>query len=236
MDSLEISGKTVEEATERAEKKFGISREEMKISVLKEGKSGILGIGAEEAKILVEFNNADAPPADRTDTEEVARQTLNDLLGLMGFQAKVVAEKSFIGEDDENLAPITFNITGDDDVGILIGRHGQTMSSLQYLVRIILSRRIKTPPPLIIDIDGYKQRRYEGLRETAKRLAEQVKTRRVPFTLEPMPAIERRIIHLTLADDPNVTTQSTGEGEARKVVISPKNTGRVYRRPPPNNR
>jgi spoIIIJ-associated protein len=99
----------------------------------------------------------------------------------------------------------------------------------------MLTHRLENTPPIIIDIDGYKERRYDALRETAKRLAEQVKTRRIPFTLEPMPAIERRIIHMTLANDPNVTTQSTGEGEARKVVISPKNAGK-YHRPPPNNR
>ncbi len=236
MESLEISGKTVEEAIERALKKLRVSREEIKVTVLKEGKSGMFGIGAEEAQILVELIDEDSPASDEPDTEKAARQILEDLLKLMGFQAKVVTEESFIGEDDEARTPITFNITDDDDVGILIGRHGQTMASLQYLVRIMLTHRIENSPPVIIDIDGYKERRYNALRETAKRLAEQVKMRRVPFTLEPMPAIERRIIHITLANDPGVTTQSTGEGEARKVVISPKNVGRGYHRPPPNNR
>jgi spoIIIJ-associated protein len=236
MESLEITGKTVEEAIECAQKKLGVSRDMIKVTVLKEGKSGILGIGAEEAQIRVEPIEKSTLLPDEINVEEAAKQILKELLRLMGFQAKVIAEKSFVGEDDETLVPLTFNITGDDDVGILIGRHGQTMSSLQYIMRIILSRQLDNPPPVIIDIDGYKRRRYDALRETAKRLAEQVKTRRIPFTLEPMPAIERRIIHLALANDPNVTTQSTGEGEARKVVISPKNLGRGYRRPPPNNR
>jgi spoIIIJ-associated protein len=233
MESLEISGKTVEEAIERALKKLGVSREEIKVTVLKEGKSGILGIGAGEAQILVEPVTS---YQEKQDAAGLAKQILEELLQLMGFQTKVVPEKSFVGDEDETNSPLTFNITGDDDVGILIGRHGQTMASLQYLVRIILTHRIQDSPPIVIDVDGYKQRRYDALRETAKRLAEQVKMRRIPFTLEPMPAIERRIIHLTLANDPNVTTQSTGEGEARKVVISPKNTGRGYHRPPPNNR
>jgi spoIIIJ-associated protein len=233
MESLKISGKTVEEAIERALEKLGVSRDEIKVTVLKEGKSGILGIGAGEAQILVEPVTS---TQEKQDAAGLAKQTLEELLQLMGFQTKVVPEKSFVGDDDETLSPLTFNITGDDDVGILIGRHGQTMASLQYIVRIILTRRIQDSPPIVIDVDGYKQRRYDALRETARRLAEQVKTRRIPFTLEPMPAIERRIIHLTLANDPDVTTQSTGEGEARKVVISPKNTGRGYRRPPPINR
>ncbi|MBN1366745.1 MAG: protein jag [Dehalococcoidales bacterium] len=235
MESLEMSGKNVEEAIEKALKTLGVSREEIKVTILREGKSGLFGIGTEEAEILVE-TTGDSPVSDsKSDAETAARQILEDLLNLMGFQAKVITEESFIVTDDEERIPITFNITDDDDVGILIGRHGQTMSSLQYLVRIMLSHRIENSPPVIVDIDGYKERRYNSLRETAKRLAEQVKTRRTPFTLEPMPAIERRIIHTTLANDPNVITQSTGEGEARKVVISPKNAGR-YHRPPPNNR
>lgn len=235
MESLEMSGKTVQEAIERALQKLGVSREEIKVTVLREGKSGMFGIGAEEAEILVEPIDDNQAPVNESDAEGHARQIIEELLRLMDFQAKVIKEESFIGHDDENRMPITFNITGDDDVGILIGRHGQTIASLQYLVRIILTHLMENSPPVIIDIDGYKERRYNALRETAKRLAEQVKTRRIPFTLEPMPAIERRIIHMTLANDPNVTTQSTGEGEARKVIISPKNAGR-YHRPPPNNR
>lgn len=235
MESLEMSGKTVEDAIERALKQLGVSREEVRITVLREGKSGVFGIGTEEAEVLVEPLEENLVSPDKSDAETAARKIIEDLLDLMGFQAKVITEESFIGNDDEDRMPLTFNITDDDDVGILIGRHGQTMASLQYLVRIMLTRYMENSPPVIIDIDGYKERRYDALRETAKRLAEQVKTRRMPFTLEPMPAIERRIIHMTLANDPNVTTQSIGEGEARKVVISPKNAGR-YHRPPPNNR
>ena len=235
MESLEMSGKTVEDAIERALKQLGVSREEVKITILREGKSGMFGIGSEEAEVLVELLEEYPVSPDKSEAEAAARKILEDLLALMGFEAKVITEESFIGNDDEERMPITFNITGDDDVGILIGRHGQTMASLQYLVRIMLTRYMENTPPVIIDIDGYKERRYDALRETAKRLADQVKTRRMPFTLEPMPAIERRIIHMTLANDPNVTTQSIGEGEARKVVISPKNAGR-YHRPPPNNR
>ncbi len=235
MESLEMTGKTVEDAIERALKKLGVTREEVKITILREGKSGMFGIGAEEAEVLVETVEGNPAFPDKSEAEAAARQILEDLLRLMGFKAKVLTEESFIGNDDEERIPITFNITDDDDVGILIGRHGQTMAGLQYLVRIMLTRRIENSPPVIIDIDGYKERRYDALRETAKRLAEQVKTRRIPFTLEPMPAIERRIIHMTLANDTNVTTQSIGEGDARKVVISPKNVGRFHR-PPPNNR
>ena len=225
MESIEISGKTVEDAIQQAKDKLGVSRDELKITILREGKSGILGIGAEEAKILVE----QIPLENIEKLTDLSKSILEDLLKLMGINAQIVTENPLVFEENGTTPSITFNITGDDDVGILIGRHGQTISSLQYILRIIIARRETMPPPIIIDVDGYKQRRYEALRATAKRLAEQVKSRRTPFTLEPMPAFERRIIHLTLANDPGVNTQSTGEGEARKVIISPKNIGKGSR-------
>ena len=116
---------------------------------------------------------------------------------------------------------IAFDIRG-DDLGILIGRRGQTLACLQYIVRLIIAHQIKTWVPIIIDVEGYRQRRYEDLRALASRLAEQVTVKGMPFTLRPMPAYERRIIHLTLAEHPDVTTQSVGVGEARKVVILPR--------------
>lgn len=121
--------------------------------------------------------------------------------------------------------PITFNIKG-DDLGILIGRRGQTLASLQYLVRIIVSYKVGDWSPIIIDVDGYKQRRYKALQALALRMADQVKNRKIPFSMEPMPAYERRIVHLTLVGNPHVTTQSVGLGEARKVVIIPREQAR----------
>ena len=92
----------------------------------------------------------------------------------------------------------------------------------RYIVRLIVANKAKARVPIVIDVEGYKQRRYEALRALAHRMAEQVKARGRPFALEPMPAYERRIIHMALADDPDVTTESVGEGEVRKVVIMPK--------------
>jgi spoIIIJ-associated protein len=232
MESFEISGKTVEEAVQRAAEKLGVSRDEVKYKVLKEGKSGILGIGAEDAKILVE---PVASPEDEIDVAALAKSILEDLLRQMSFKVMVVVGKPLVDESTEAAPMVTFNVTGDDDIGILIGRHGQTISSLQYLLRVIVSNRVKSPPSIIVDIDGYKQRRYAALRATAKRLAEQVKTRKSPFTLEPMPAFERRIIHLALANDPDVTTQSIGEGDGRKVVIMPQNMNKGTRTGRSNN-
>ena len=143
----------------------------------------------------------------------------------MGVSASVVASDQPIGgAEGAAVTPITFDITG-DDLGILIGRRGQTLACLQYMVRLIVSHQTKAETPIVVDVEGYKKRRYESLRALAQRLAEQVKASKVPVTLEPMPAYERRIVHLALAEHPEVTTQSIGVGEARRVVIEAKKPG-----------
>jgi len=159
-------------------------------------------------------------PEEESDITEVTKGVLETLLSKMGVVASVVPQvKPFV--EGEDSTPIAFNIEG-DDLGILIGRQGQTLSCLQHMVRLIVVHQTKVWVPMVIEVEGYKQRRSQALRVLAYRMAEQVKTEEMPFTLEPMPAYERRIIHLVLADDPDVTTQSTGEGGARKVVILPK--------------
>jgi len=161
-------------------------------------------------------------PGKEGNLAETVKVVLETLLTLLGADASVVFQvQPFAEEKEEAPAPIAINIEG-DDLGILIGRRGQTLSCLQYIVRLIVAQQTKAWVPLTIDVEKYKQRRYESLQALARRMAEQVEARGVPFTLEPMTAYERRIIHLTLADHPAVTTQSVGEGEARKVVILPK--------------
>jgi spoIIIJ-associated protein len=148
-----------------------------------------------------------------------AREILEKLLELMGIEATVTSSTDFPVEGDDGMLEFaSLNIEG-EDLGILIGRKGQTLSSLQYMVRLILCQQTQEKIPIIIDIEGYKRRRYNALRALAERIAEQVKLWKRPFTLEPMPAFERRIIHLTLANYPGITTESTGTGENRKVVI-----------------
>ena len=147
---------------------------------------------------------------------------LETLLDSMGIDASVEQQdSSFIEREEGAETPITLDVKG-DDLGILIGRRGQTLACLQYIVRLIVTNQTKTRVHIVIDVEGYKQRRYQSLRTLALRIAEQVKAQRAQFALEPMPAYERRIIHLTLSDHPDVTTQSDGVGEVRKVVISPR--------------
>ena len=218
MENLEVSAKTVEEAIQQALNQLGVSREEVKVTVLNEGRQGILGLGSEEARVRVEL--LESQP--ESDMAGEVRDVLETLISKMGIVASVMplAEPP-VGGGKEAPPPIAFNIEG-EELGILIGRRGQTLSCLQFMVRLIMAHQTKYWLPIMIDVEGYKRRRYEALRALAWRMAEQVKIKAMPFTLEPMPAYERRIIHFALADDPDVTTQSTGEGEARKVVILPK--------------
>jgi len=191
----------------------------VEVTVLSEGKTGILGLGAEEARIRV---RPMVPISEEeSDMAGVTKSVLETLLSRMGVPASVIPYAQPLVEGETGTTPIAFDIKG-DDLGILIGRRGETLACLQYMVRLIMAHQRKAWLPIFIDVDGYKERRFGALRSLALRMAEQVKVERTPFTLEPMPAYERRIIHLTLADNPDVTTQSTGEGEARKVVISPK--------------
>ena len=177
-----------------------------------------MGLGTEEALIRVE--PLVSAPEKEGDIADAATGILETLLSLMGVTASVVSPaKSFA--EGEDTASIAFDIKG-DDLGILIGRRGQTLSCLQYIVRLIVSHQTEAWVPIIIDVEEYKQRRYEALQALAWRIAEQVKTEGESFSLEPMSAYERRIIHITLAEHPDVTTRSIGEGEARKVVVLPK--------------
>ena len=208
MDELEITANTVEEALEEAEERLGMKRDRFEVEVIKEGKSGILGIGGEEAVIKVR-----PLPSVEEDLVKIAREVLDKLLNLLGVTAEVEVLSDQI--------PTTFNIKG-DDLGILIGRHGQTIVSLEYIVKLIVAARLKGWQPLFIDIGGYRERRRSSLQQLALHLAEQVKLEHRDIILEPMSASERRIIHLTLADHPEVVTHSIGVGEDRKVVISPK--------------
>jgi len=220
-ESLEMSARTVEEAIQAALNQLGVSREEVEVNVISEGKQGILGIGASEAVVRVTLleSGSNEPEEDVT---AYAGETINTLLSLLSMNG--TAEYQPTPDEDNNeesVESICFNIEG-EDLGILIGRRGQTLSCLQYIVRLIVGHQKHVWKPVILDVEGYKQRRYEALKVFARQMAEQVKSRKKSFTLEPMPAYERRIIHLALVDHPDVITESIGQGDSRRVVILPK--------------
>lgn len=205
MEGIEIVAATVEQAIEKAEAQLGLSRDQFEVEVVREEKSGILGVGDKEALIRV---TPLTPP--ETDVVQIITEILETLLGLLDVKGSVEVLSDEI--------PLALDIKG-DDLGILIGRRGQTLACLEYITKLIVAGRLKTWLPLSVDVAGYKERRRDSLQRLALYLAEQVKSRLRPITMEPMPADERRIVHLTLADNPDVTTNSIGEGESRKVVI-----------------
>jgi len=210
MEALEVSAKTVEEAVELALDELNLARSEVEIEVLQEGKAGILGWRGEDARVRV----TPLLTANSRDVAAVSREVVENLLFLM----KVDATVQVAGGED---LPLSVDISN-GDLGVLIGRRGQTLASLQYLVSIIIGRKFKSGVRVIIDVAGYRKRRDEELQNMTLRVAELVKSTRRSITLEPMPSMERRVIHLTLRDDPELATQSVGFGDSRKVVIYPK--------------
>ena len=238
MESLEMSARTVEEAIDLALARLGKQRDEVQISILSPGRSGILGIGHEDARILVspmdfsegepaatapagavaaaEAEEAEAGPAlSDEEIADEAEDVLRNILQRMGLPGRIAVTPA------EGERPLTLNISG-ADMAQLIGRRGETLASLQLITNSILGRRLRRWVRVTVDVENYRQKREESLRGLAMRVADGVRQSRRPMALEPMPANERRIVHLALADHEHVTTHSIGEGEERKVVISPK--------------
>jgi len=217
MKQIEISAPTVEDATSRALKELGVGSDRVKIEVLSEGRAGLFGMGKEDARIRASVLEGEAGE----NRAKVAREILADLLGRLDLPADIQAEMAAVADEEEQAQPIVLEISG-DELGILIGRRGQTLAALQYILRLMVTQKLAAAVPLVLDVNGYKKRRYESLRTLAQHIAEQVTVSQRSFALEPMPAYERRIIHLALAEHPAVTTQSVGFGEARKVTVVPR--------------
>lgn len=155
-----------------------------------------------------------------SDDARLAVEILEGLLQRMGIDATVSARQPETAGDGIGMIEAVLDIDG-EDLGLLIGRRGQTLASLQYILNLMVSKKAGHRVSLGIDVDGYRRRREEVLVSLAMRSAARVRSSGRSVTLEPMPPNERRIIHITLAEDPNVMTVSIGEGEARKVAITP---------------
>jgi len=221
--SIEVSAPTVEEAIAKGLAELGKAEDEVEIEVLNPGSRGVLGIGAREALVRlssVELQEEQAPPIEES-VEQIARETLQELLAKMEVKAGVSIRPEEEMPQDEDAPPFILDITG-DDLGVLIGRRGQTLQALQYITRLIVSREVQHWVNLVVDVEKYKARREKALRKLAHRMAEQVSFGHQPVALEPMPPNERRIIHMALRDHLVVTTKSIGKGEERKVTIVPK--------------
>jgi spoIIIJ-associated protein len=244
------SGKTVEDAIANGLAMLEVRRDQVDVEIITEGSRGVLGFGAENAqvKLLVKLPPEPeplpapplfvaepapapepvSPPQPEPELEigdetpgQVGREVLVELLRLMGIQASVDVMLGYELADEGQPPPTVLNITG-EDLGILIGRRGETLRALQYLVRLMVSHRLKHWTNLIVDVENYLSRRRRSLESLAQRVAEQVARTGRSQALEPMPPYERRIVHITLRNHRKVATQSVGEGERRKVTIVPR--------------
>jgi spoIIIJ-associated protein len=224
MKSIEISARTVAEAIQLALAQLGRDRDEVAIEVLEAGSD------EEEALVrvtVVEDEEEPAParqPPSMAEVDQIARRILEDLLERMDIHAYVTAVRSSVPDQRGELEEtITLHVEGADEeaMGLLIGRRGETLRSLQFMVNLLVSRKVQKWPQVVVDVGNYRQRRQESLESLARRMAERVRQSGRPLMLEPMGAYERRIVHLALRDDPTVYTESTGEGDNRKVVIYP---------------
>ncbi len=219
MESLEVSAKTVEEAIDLALKQLDADRAEVDVVVVTEGRAGILGIGSEPARVRV-------TPKERTpEAVTLAKEVLEEMFDRLEVDAEVRLRTNSLSGDE-----LSLDILGNDS-GLLIGRGGVTLDSLQFMVNFVVSRRLNEWSPVNIDVEGYRQRRYQYLETLAQRLAKRVRNTGKPFTLDPMPANERRIVHLALSRNSQVTTESTGAGSERRLSIRPVPGSR---RPPRN--
>jgi len=232
--TLEKIASTVEEAVEEGLSELGLPADAVDVEVLDSGSRGLFGVGHRQARVRltikplpsatgsVSGEDLSAPVEADTDAHllDIARQTVTDILAKMKITAFVDAhfgEK----EADEESHPILVDIHG-DDLTVLIGRRAEILNSLQYIVNLIVSKQAEHWVQITIDVEGYRARRERQLRQMARRMADQaVKTGR-RLALEPMPASERRIIHIELRTRPDVSTQSVGEEPSRKVTIVPK--------------
>ncbi|MEM4724391.1 MAG: RNA-binding cell elongation regulator Jag/EloR, partial [Candidatus Hadarchaeum sp.] len=151
---------------------------------------------------------------------QLGSEVLQNLLSYMGLQAMVTREE-VPAEMQAGSPVVAFNISG-TDLGVLIGRRGETLHDLQYLTCLLISRQTQHWPNIIVDVEHYKSRRQKSLVDLARRMANRVRITAQPVSLEPMPAYERRIVHLALREDPDVYTESVGQDDKRKVVILPK--------------
>ncbi len=299
MDSVEASGKTVDDAVLQALARLGKRRDEVNIEVLQEPSRGSFGLGIRDARVRVTVKQrrassgavitpelADAllgfgesapspaapgrtqPPPKQSvprqpvvpppDEDEEDEEEDEEDEALPGVRSSAVASALEAVEEEEELPegepgpasrevaaasvevlqtilfhmgirgqvevrsrdPLTLNVRMDDGLGLLIGRRGETLASLQLLVNLIVSHQIKHRQRIIVDVEDYRLRREENLRQLALRIAQQVRQSRRAIPLEAMPANERRIVHMTLSDSKDVMTHSEGEGDQRRVIIS----------------
>jgi len=248
MEMIEVTGNSVEDAINKGLKQLNAQPGDVMVEVLEEPNTGLFGFGAREARVrlvligkrtpaqtevyeddneeedddddIVSDNLVEVSDDELDEDARVGKQVLEELLEKMQVSGTVSVHRADAESETEEMHWM-LNISG-KNMNRLIGRRGETLSSLQYIVRLICSRRLQRRANIIVDAAGYKTGRSNRLRGLANRMAKQAVQQGRTITLEPMPPNERRIIHLTLRGRSDVTTRSVGEGRTRKVTIVPK--------------
>ncbi len=203
MEFIQVSAKTVNDAITEACQKLTVTSDKLEYEVLEEGSSGFLGIGAKPAVIKARVKSS---------VEDTARDFLKEVFDAMGLI--VVVDVKY----DEADSSMEIELSG-DEMGVLIGKRGQTLDSLQYLVSLVVNKNVENYIRVKVDTENYRQRRRETLENLAKNISYKVKRTKRPVSLEPMNPYERRIIHSALQNDKYVTTHSEGDEPYRHVVV-----------------
>jgi spoIIIJ-associated protein len=220
MREIEKTGKTPEEAIAAALQELGATEDEVAVEVLSESNRGLLGIfGQSEARVKVTL---------KTSVGEKAAALLRQMLPLLGLEGQVELRR-------EEAEEAVIDIDAGEDTGLIIGRRGETLAALQYLIALLANRRRENKKRILLNAGGYLERREEALQVLAERTAAKVRATRKSITLEALSPRERRIVHMALADEPGIATSSIGVEPNRRVVVSPTETAAsANRRPRPN--
>jgi len=223
MEFKEFEGKNIEEAKQKAMRTIGISEEEqLDFEVIDEGKLNMFGLGTSRpAKIKARFKDtsySSEPSSDNQTQNELskaAENILKDLFSLMDLDAGLAA----IEETDSRLY---IDLTSPSDAGLIIGGKGKTLESLQFLVNLLVNRKVDdNSKKIVLNIESYREKREESLKNLSLDVAAKVISSGRPQALDPMNPFERRLVHLTLQNENRIKTESEGEGEYRQVVVKP---------------
>lgn len=245
MNTIEMSGKTVDIAIKNALDELGVDIDDVKIEIIDTPSKGVFGLGSKLAKVRVTVKTDDEDEVETAVEKEaeaevpvtpapvkkaVKRDTectegdvtnvvefLNGLFDLAGIDVKAEGKIESFEEGDA----VSVDITG-ANTGLIIGKRGETITALQHLASLSLSRKNAKAPKVYLDSENYREKRIEALKALSNRVANNVVKSRRSFTFEPMTAYERRVIHSTLQSNDKVTTYSVGQGIHRKVVVALK--------------
>ena len=250
--SYEFKGKNVEKAIENASQELNILPEKLKYEVLTYGSTGIFGlVGVKKAKIKVMVeekreaqhripaeqktaSTEEISVAAESDADDISNKDENaDEIVEFGIQAlqRIVEEISSDAQvnTQQKREKIVFSVTGGDS-GVLIGKRGQTLEAIQYLLEKMINKKTNKKIRVMVDVEGYLEKRKNNLKQLASRMAEKAKKIRKPVTIGQMNAHDRRIVHIHLKDESGIRTQSIGDGYYRKLMIFPKKRGSSKRR------